>query len=235
MPSTNADTLFLCQSFSGELAAHIKTECKASLLSPTLTGASWGGSPSTADVRAAVRAELLQRVRQAEQKAELQQRKQQQEHRQQLEQLAESLRAVEKDVEAVKSALAVRVTRECSQADDTSSFAYSRPRSRWLRRITSSPVRSEPYEPEVHMLNINPHFGIVLISGSCESLERLERTARKLVIARRGGILLFCFQVQATLKSSVPENATKNQSLGDKSYHRMSQTTLAVGTPGEWF
>ena len=120
-------------------------------------------SPSTAEVRAAVRAELLQRVRQAEEKAEMQQRKQQEEHRQQLEQLAESLRAVEKDVEAVKSALAVRTNRQCSKTEEDTLPVDSSPfRTRWRRRVDSSPLRSCPYDFEVQ----TPHITLTLISGS---------------------------------------------------------------------
>ncbi|KAL8271037.1 hypothetical protein Esti_005022 [Eimeria stiedai] len=86
-----------------------KQDRRTSLVSSACPGASFalvGASPSAADVRASVQAQLLRQVRQAEARAEMQQRKQQQQHRQQLERLAAGLRAVEKDVEAVKSALA---------------------------------------------------------------------------------------------------------------------------------
>ena len=62
--------------------------------------------PNPAEVRAAVRSDLIRRIRDVEAKAEQQQRRQQEQQRQQLQQLAESLRTVERDVEAVQKALA---------------------------------------------------------------------------------------------------------------------------------
>lgn len=139
---------------SAEMALTIKLDRKASVISTACAGVTpsvLGVPPGAAEVRAAVRAELLRRVRQAEARAELQQRKLQQQQRQQLEQLAASLREVERDVEAVKSALAAEGPEELSKTkEELPVRPYSAcVRSTFQGSLSSSPLRSGPIDFEV--------------------------------------------------------------------------------------
>ncbi|CDJ47730.1 phosphatidylinositol-4-phosphate 5-kinase, putative [Eimeria brunetti] len=136
-----------CQS---DASVTTKSEKKTSLFSMECAGASCtaGGPLGSPEAGAAVRAELLRRVRQAEAQAEVQQRKLQQQQRDQLKQLAESLRAVERDVEAVKAALAAKA----AEASPKPFGVYSRegdssapqPSRGLYGRLCSSPVLSDP-------------------------------------------------------------------------------------------
>ncbi|KAL8448179.1 hypothetical protein Emed_003926 [Eimeria media] len=122
---------------SVDLALARRQDRKASLVSSACTGASFalvGTSSSAADVRASVQAQLLRQIRQAEARAEMQQRKQQQQHRQQLERLAAGLRKVEKDVEAVKSALSVGTFGKSSDLPPGAPFCIHSTRLRFIAR-----------------------------------------------------------------------------------------------------
>lgn len=137
--------------FDGYAEASIttKSEKKNSLFSADCTGVSCtvGGPSGSPEAGAAVRVELLRRVREAEAQAEVHQRKLQQQQRDQLKQLAESLRAVERDVEAVKTALATKA----ADASPKPLGVYRReddllspqPHEELYGRLCSSPVRSD--------------------------------------------------------------------------------------------
>ncbi|CDI75373.1 phosphatidylinositol-4-phosphate 5-kinase, putative [Eimeria praecox] len=142
-----------CFNDYAEASVTTKSEKRNSLFSLDCTGVSCTiggtvGSPlGSQEAGAAVRAELLRRVRQAEAQAEVQQRKLQQQQRDQLKQLAESLRAVERDVEAVKTALAAKAPEASPKPlgiypreDDSSASQHH---EGLYGRLCSSPVRSE--------------------------------------------------------------------------------------------
>lgn len=91
-----------------------------------------------------------------EARAEMQQRKQQQQHRQQLEQLAASLRAVEKDIEAVKNALAPEAVEVLSNAEKEAltRFYSTKVEKDEIARLSSSPFRNCPLDIEVGLVRI---------------------------------------------------------------------------------
>ncbi|XP_026194326.1 uncharacterized protein LOC34622224 [Cyclospora cayetanensis] len=134
-----------------------RSDRRPSLLSataPSAQGAPARGRQSSADLRASVRAELLRRVRQAEARAEQQQRKLHQQQREQLEELAKSLREVERDVEAVKVALAQEAPKKSLPVSPKSPAAEAlldTLQESPYGRLCSSPVRDIPSREEVSL------------------------------------------------------------------------------------
>ncbi|CDJ43485.1 phosphatidylinositol-4-phosphate 5-kinase, putative [Eimeria tenella] len=136
-------------SCESEASVTTKSEKKNSVFSGDGTAAPCvgGNPPAPSEASSALRIELVRRVRQAEAQAERHQWKLQQQQREQLQQLAESLRAVERDVEAVKTALAAKgvppVPVESLEMIREGGRSFPCDDGAMFGRLTSSPIRGD--------------------------------------------------------------------------------------------
>lgn len=158
-------SVFVClrNNCGTEASVTTKSEKKNSVFSGDGTAAPCvgGNPPAPSEASSALRIELVRRVRQAEAQAERHQWKLQQQQREQLQQLAESLRAVERDVEAVKTALAAKgvppVPVESLEMIREGGRSFPCDDGAMFGRLTSSPIRGDHeralVSPSTYLLN----------------------------------------------------------------------------------